>query len=48
MGYLFQAKCWVSTILDINYGLLWLKKLSKALEKVKRPYSAFNYENKGK
>ena len=33
MGHLFQPECWVKHIRGCSFGLLWLKKLEKAMAK---------------
>jgi len=52
MGHLFQVECWAKHPSGCSFGLLWLRKLAKAMEKALKTQRGisyhFIYENNGK
>ena len=47
MGHFFQAECWEKHPSGCSFGLLWLRKLAKALERQNDIFHTFIYENNG-
>ena len=41
MGHLFQVECWARHPSGCSFGLLWLRKLEKAMEKDMERKEAF-------
>ena len=51
MGHIFQVECWAKHLSVCSFGLLWLRKLekamAKALQRQNRIFGTFIYGNNG-